>query len=104
MPGRDGVSHNIGLTFDGGERLIHKPRAGLHGGEQIAEAAAHFAERQMHIEKEILPVLVLPRLLERHGRIKRAIGHLVRIGVGVAVVTVFGQPLGERSFHSMKSA
>ena len=72
---------NLRLSLDAAERLIDESSARLNGGEQVAEAAAHFAEGQMDIEKQIPFVLELPGLLNGHRWIEWAIGGLVRIGV-----------------------
>src|SRR5262249_30657754 len=101
---RNGCGDRMGLALNRSERSIHEAGAGLDGGEQIAATGAHFAERQMHIEKQIAFVFVLPRVGQRNGRIERTIRGLVRIRVGVAVVATFCHALRQGALHNMKSA
>ncbi|MNC70686.1 hypothetical protein D3C75_1215220 [compost metagenome] len=62
-------------------------------GEEVAEAAACAAERNMHIEKKRIRRLFQPQLLQRNRRLELTIGCLVRIGIEIIAVRGSGNLL-----------
>jgi hypothetical protein len=65
-------------------------------GEQVAEAAAHLAERHMQVEEQRIAPLPTPDLPQRDRRPQRPVGGLVRVGIHVVPVRRSRRQLGHR--------
>src|SRR5207302_7007720 len=72
------VGQDLGLALQRVE-IRHDQRVITAGpGEEIAEAAPHLAERDVHVEKQRVAAFRLPQRPEWHGWVERAIRRLVR--------------------------
>ncbi len=89
------IAERFHLPLDRAEIRIHHVRLRICRSEEIAESAAHLAERYMHIEKERVPVLALPQRLQAQRRVEVSIRHLVRIGIGIPLKGMLLQAFGE---------